>query len=691
MITANVILAGFFGYAGTAAAYLVLTLLAVRWWNGSLAGVLLTAASATTCLWTGITAYSLYARASVGHLAEALEILSRAGWILLLLGLLYWIPPVRRLTWAALISGVAVILAGLMFRAHISDHDGAGTIGLLIAAGHLSIALGGLALVENLFRNSPPARYWNIKFLCFGAGALFAYDFFLYSDAFLFRRPNLDLLMARGTTTLLLMPLLAVYASRNRKATPQVTVSRRLAFHTATLIGAGLYLISMAAAGYYVREFGGTWSGFLQAIFLVGAILLLVVPLSSGSFRAYLHVLVEKSFFRSRYDYREEWLRFIETIWGAPDPSALRVRVIEAVCNIMGSPDGVLWLKKEPNNFLLAQSWNASQWNLPAQAAIPTDSALVRFLAHAQWIVNIEQYKSTPGQYPELTNIPDWLTELSRAWLVVPLIHHERLFGIMVIGRSRVERELSWEDIDILKTVGRQAASYLAQQESDEALAEARQFEAFNKRFAFIAHDIKNLVSQLSLVLTNAVRHRDNAAFQADVIETLRQSVDKLNRMLRQLHEQPKGIEPTAAVELSVLLRDIVANRSRATDAISLKLQMNSATVVADGERLKAVVDHLVQNALDAIDQDGHVEVRLTNAGKMAAVEIEDNGPGMRPEFVRDRLFRPFDSTKDSGYGIGVYESREYARSLGGMLEVVSQPGRGTIMRMCLPRVEAVA
>jgi len=689
MMTIDVVRAGLFGYAATAAAFLVLFFLALRWWNQALSGLLLIGASAITGLWAGATAYSLYANASVGPLAEGLELLCGSSWIVVLLGLLFWIAPVRRLTWAAATAGIAVLFAALTVLAELGGDAGDSSIGLLVTGCHLLMALGGLALVENLFRNTPRSRYWNIKFLCFGVGALFAYDFFLYSDAFLFRRTSLDLVMARGTTTLLLMPLLVVYAARNRTAAPQIAISRRLAFHSATLIGAGLYLMAMAGVGYYVREFGGTWSSFLQAVFLVGAILLLLVPLSSGSFRAYLHVLVEKSFFRSRYDYREEWLRFIRTISGAPDASGLRARVIEAVCNIMGSPDGALWLKREPSRFLLAQSWNASRWNLAGEAAIPTDSALVRVLEHSQWIVNIEQHRSSPDQYPDLTDIPDWLAGLSRGWLIVPLIHHEKLFGIMVIGRPRVERELSWEDIDILKTVGQQAASYLAQQEVDEALAEAQQFQAFNKRFAFIAHDIKNLVSQLSLVLANAVRHRENAAFQADVIETLRQSVDKLNRMLRQLHGRPKMVEPTVAVDLTVLLRDIVAHRSRMTDTISLKLQMNSVTVVADEERLKTAVDHLVQNALDAVGQDGHVEVRLTDAGKMAAVEIEDNGPGMQPEFVRDLLFRPFDTTKDSGYGIGVYESREYARSLGGMLEVLSRPGRGTIMRMCLPRVEA--
>jgi putative PEP-CTERM system histidine kinase len=246
---------------------------------------------------------------------------------------------------------------------------------------------------------------------------------------------------------------------------------------------------------------------------------------------------------------------------------------------------------------------------------------------------------------------------------------------------------LSWEDFDILKTVGRQAASYLAQRESEAALAEARQFEAFNKRFAFVAHDIKNLVSQLSLVLANAAKHRGNIDFQSDVIETLRQSVEKLNGMLRQLRVQPQPAESAKPVDLAALLRGIVAERSRADRSISLELRTKTASVVADGDRLKALIDHLVQNALDAIGEGGRVGIRLTDTGRMAAIEIEDNGPGMDPEFIRDRLFRPFDTTKKSGYGIGAYESREYARSLGGQLEVVSRPGSGTVMLVSLPTV----
>ncbi len=686
----ELITAGVLGHIGSAAGYLLLGLLVLYWWNGTLASALLVTASLTTALWGAVVAYQLHSGIVDGSLAQVLEIVRNCGWMLLLLGLLYWLPPLQRSSLAFAIVGAAILVGALtlFFGRHTASGD-ANARQLVVILAHIAFAISGMALAENLFRNSPAARYWNIKYLCLGAGALFAFDFFLYSDALLFRHLDRDLYIARGTTTLLIAPLLAVYAARNRKTAPQLALSRGLAFHSATLVGAGLYLMTMAAAGYYVRQFGGTWSSFLQTVFFFGAVLLLVVPISSGSFRAYLRVLVEKSFFKYKYDYRAEWLRLIRTISVTGDGEGLRNRVVRAVCEIMQSPEGALWLERE-GRFALATIWNTSRWKLvESETAIALDSPLVRFLERTQWTVDLDEFARTPGRYEGLTELPRWLSGMERVWLIVPLIHHTRLFGVVLVGRPRVDSKLSWEDFDMLKTVGRQAASYLAQQESDEALAEARQFEAFNKRFAFVAHDIKNLVSQLSLILANAARHHDNAEFQKDMIETVRQSVDKLNRMLRQLNTQPPRYEAARAVPLAPLLEDVVARRQALHGAVSLELQTTKAIVTADEERLKAVVEHLVQNAIDAVGEKGHVQVRLGGTGEMATVEIEDDGPGMDGNFIREKLFRPFATTKSSGFGIGVYESREYAKSLGGRLDVTSEPGRGTIMRISLPMAAA--
>ena len=686
-MVASLIQGGIVGYAGAAAAYLFLTALVLFWWNNSLARLMLAVASLTTLLWAGATTFTLHDAQAIGWADEILGIARSCAWAILILSLLYWLSPARRSAAAAAIIALGVVVAtATVTLGNLPVGTQPAPLLVVVLVGHLLLALFGLALVENLFRNSPPAHHWQIKHLCLGVGALFTYDFVLYSDALLVQRLSLDLLLARGAVNLLVVPLLAVYAGRARKEGPEIAVSRRTLLHSATLVVAGLYLVTMAAVGYYVRQFGGEWTSALQTVFLFAAALLFLVSISSQSFRARLRVLIEKNFFKYKYEYRTEWLRFIRTISERGDDENLRRRVTEALCNIMDSPDGAVLLAREPDRYRLAASWNLSRWSLSeAEATIAADSSLALFLARTHWIVDVREQAATPERYRNLDALPDWMKTADRLWLILPLIQDARLFGIVIMGRPRAPRSLTWEDFDLLKTVSRQAASYLAEEETSRALAEARQFEEFNKRFTFVAHDIKNLASQLSLIVSNAERHRDNEAFQRDARETLHQSVDKLNRMLRQLSAPVSGHGSAKIVALAPLLRDIVAKSEEINPAIALDVRASRASVTADEDRLRAIVEHLVQNAREAVGEAGKVCVRLRDADSMAVIEIEDDGPGMAAEFIREKLFRPFATTKKSGYGIGVYESRHYANALGGRLDVMSEPGKGTVMRVSLP------
>src|SRR5579864_5244684 len=339
--------AGLVGYAGAAVAYGLLGLAVIYWWNRTLSGAILLAATLATMAWSIATAVDLYAGSLNGQIASVLEIVRNCVWLLLPLSLLTWVQPARRASSAAALVAFCVGLAALtlLFEDASGTFGGANTNRLIVIAGHLLLSLVGLALIENLLRNSSKEHAWSIKYLCFGMGAIFAYDFFLYSDALLFRRLDPGLFLARGITSLLAMPLFVVHVTRVRMAGPQITMSRQFVFHTATLVSAGLYLMVMAAAGYYVRQVGGTWSTFLQAVFFFGALLLLILPVASATFRAYLRVLIEKSFFQYKYDYRREWLRFIQTISNIEEQPDLRRRVIRAVCDIVDSPEGALWVQ----------------------------------------------------------------------------------------------------------------------------------------------------------------------------------------------------------------------------------------------------------------------------------------------------------------------------------------------------------
>jgi putative PEP-CTERM system histidine kinase len=545
----------------------------------------------------------------------------------------------------------------------------------------LVLAVIGMVLVEQLYRNVAPQQRWMIKFLCLGLGAMFVCDFYLYSDALLFRRINDDIWVARGFVDALIVPVLAIATARNPRWSVDISVSRGIVFHSAAVLGCAVYLLVMAAAGYYVRYFGGNWGAVLQIAFVFAALQLLFMMLFSGALRARLQVFLSKNFFSHRYDYREEWLRFTSLL-SEGEPGQLRERSIQAIADLVHSPGGALWLLHEGAGYE-----HAASWNIPVSAVTePADSAFCGFLEKRQWVVDLEEYDERPAAYEALA-LPDWLRAIPRAWLVVPLILHERMLGFVVLQRSKAKINVNWEVRDLLKTGGRQAASYLAQLEANSALLVARQFESFNRMSAFVVHDLKNLVAQLSLVMSNSGKHKHNPQFQDDMIETVAHSVDKMKRLLFQLRGY--SIEPPAAVSLNEVLKEAIGAKSASSPVPRYEDDGAALSIVAHRSRLERILGHLIQNAVEATPPQGEVRVRLAPQGGAAIITISDSGCGMSEQFRRSRLFKPFESTKPAGMGIGTYEAHQYVRELGGRIEVESREGVGSTFRVMLPNASS--
>jgi len=680
---------GSVSYGSAALAFAVLALVLMTSWRGRLQGGLLVSVSMVSCVWAGIVAAF---HAGVTWLLPSLgvvEVLRTLVWLLFLLKLLdpdggwrslingrarWWIVIITGVTTAMLLLTLGPWLGGwqLVDALEIDAH----------ILGQVVLALIGLVLLEQLFRNTRPDKRWAIKYLCFGIGGLFAYDFFLYSDALLFKRLDPGLWQARGLINVLVVPLIAVSAARNPEWSLDVFVSRRMVFHSAAVLAAGVYLLAMAAGGAYLRVYGGSWGSMVQAVFLFGAGLVLVVLMFSGQMQARLRVFLNKHFFNYKYDYREEWLRLIGTLSAGEPGVPLRERAIEALANVMDSPGGALWWQRQPGAFELIAQWNMTE---AASVSVAAGSPFARFLAERQWVINIDEFDLSPETYSGLV-LPEWLQRLDRAWLVVPLMHHEGLFGFVVLAEPRAPRACNWEDNDLLKTAGRQAASHIAQLEAAEALTHARQFEAFNRLSAFLIHDLKNVVAQLSLVVSNAARHKQNPAFVDDAFKTVEHAAGKMNRLLVQLRSGTVGGGRLSRVDLGKLLTEVVSARAATQPVPVLKCDDSPLIATAEKERLADVLGHVVQNAQEATAQHGSIKVTLQRRGEVAVIEVADTGCGMDAEFVRNRLFRPFDSTKGkAGMGIGAYETREFVREMGGQVEVESEPGVGTTFRIQLP------
>jgi putative PEP-CTERM system histidine kinase len=669
-----------YSYGLAALGFLGLGVPLITGWRERAYGPLLVAACLASAFWAGALAWSASDLLMWTDLSDGLEVARNAAWSLFLVVLLGdWRKEGSKLPFGLrptlFVAAVCYLLA--LAAASLGYWDLALLESVLPVMARVVEAVGGMLLVEQAYRNKTTQERWAIKFACLGIGGMFAYDFYLYSHAMLFREVDPDIWAARGIVNALTVPLLALSMRRAKSWRSPLAVSRRVLFHSAALFGSAIYLLAMGSAGYYLRYFGGSWGTVMQVTFLFGALLLLGGILFSGSFRAWLKVFISKHFYSYGYDYREEWMRFTRTLSEA-GPN-LGERAVQAVAALVESQGGALWQRREGGRFEPVAGW---QVPLP-EAIEPGDGALCRFLESTQWVIDLDEYAEDPDKYEGLA-LPDWLRAWPRGWLVVPLMMGNKLSGFVVLQAARSRVKLNWEVLDLLEIAGSQAASYLAQQDAADELMVARQFESFNRMSTFVVHDLKNLVSQLSLMNANAEKHKHNPEFQADMLETVSLSVQKMRLMLQKLSRIDVEEKPMP-LAIDQVVRQAVANKAAFEPRPQLDVRDTGLRVLADRERLERVVGHLIQNAIEATPKDGRVIIALSRQDAAVHIEITDTGEGMSEEFIRERLFKPFESTKSAGMGIGVFESREYINELGGRLEVSSRPTLGTTFKVILP------
>jgi len=452
--------------------------------------------------------------------------------------------------------------------------------------------------------------------------------------------------------------------------------SRAAALALVALLAAATYFLAIVGASALLQAQGGVAAALaLFALPLLSAVAAAAL-LPARRTRAWVQVMLAKHLFAHRYDYRSEWLRFTDTL-GRPGETSepLEVRVVKAVADIAHAPGGLLLLP-ENGALVVKQSWNST---LDGPGGSPRLAAL---LATGR-IVELDALRADTAAPEEAGAIPEWILAAPDAWAIVPLLHFERLAGAVLLERPPVARTLDWEDFDLFRVAGRQVASYLAEAQGQDALSEAQRFDEFNRRFAFIMHDIKNLVSQLSLVARNAERHAENPEFRKDMIATLHSSTARMNDLLARLSQHNKARpEDPRAIGLGTLVAGVAAAK-RVQHPVVVAGD-SAAFALADPARLEAALAHLVQNAIDASAPADPVTICLIRHGDETGIEVRDSGCGMTHDFVQGQLFRPFASTKDGGFGIGAYEARALITAMGGRIAVSSEPGAGSCFTIWL-------
>ncbi len=671
-------------YLTAAIAFFAVTLLLALGWRGRRSGMLLMLATGVSTLWSVLLAYTEWHHALPANWLMLAEVLRYGAWLAFvssLLGAWSMSGVLRGMRHGAQALWVVLALYCLLpFAGWWSFSAGPPLVGVLL------LSVLGVVFLEQILRNVEPKQRWAVKFLLIALGGLFAYDIFLYSYAVLYHGFDASVWAARGFVNALLAPLLLVAAARNRKWALDVGVSRRAAFYSTSLTVVALYLIATAIGGYYVRLYGGSWGRVAEIALICFALLGVLLIASSGQVRARVNVFVHKNFFSLRHDYREQWLQLTANLAASDSDAELPVRAVRALAQTMDSPAGALFMRDETGLFVSEAEWNM---NASAHIKLPADAPVFELMRSRRWIYVLDDQ---PPFGDEHLRAPDELVGLEHAWLLVPLVLQERMTGFVVLAQARAQRPFDWEDIDLLRTAGSQVAGTLMQAANARRLAEARQFEGFNRLNAFLMHDLKNVAAQQSLLLQNAPRHKNNPAFVDDMLVTVDNAVSRITRLLEQLRGDTGKQPARERVSVMAVIDKAIAGCQAQMPVPDCRASGEELRVRADAQQLTSALEHLIRNAQDAATADGHVAVRLHNDAGCAVIAIEDDGEGMTDEFVRNRLFKPFFTTKASkGMGIGAYQAREYVRVLGGSLEVVSVVGSGTSFTIRLPLAEPIA
>ena len=543
-------------------------------------------------------------------------------------------------------------------------------------------AFSGILFTHYLYRLTESRTASGFRLVLVALGLVWAYSLNMFSLIILGFDQAAFLSDFRGVFILALFPAFLLAARRRQYW--RFSLSRQATSQSLLLVALGSYFVLLTTATRVLSLTSYSKAELFKPMIAFGLAFIILVFWLVPSLRERLKSFVIKNLYEHRYDYRTEWLRFSATI--SDDASfglTAEERMIRAVVDITQSRGGALLVAERGERLHAASLW---QWPTPESfnRSLPASSSWLKNLADEGSALTLDELRKEGGDTRPGSIVPDWILADLHAWAIVPLVKSGDLVGIILLGRPALDRELDWEDLDLLRVIGRQVAVHLTDAYGQRELEEARRYEEFNKRFAFIIHDLKNVVSQLSLVSANAEEHISNPKFQTAMVRTLENATGKMTTLLSRLSNGRAQAEPILVdVQLSEVVRKL-AREIQPSDSICVSIEQECG-IRADEELLCEALGHLLRNAIEASPSSARVDLSLTRTNDMAVIAIADHGSGMSAEFIHTQLFKPFSSTKQNGFGIGAAEARDLIRSMDGDLEVLSVEGQGTRVLATFP------
>ena len=575
-------------------------------------------------------------------------------------------------------------------------------IGQPAEGGHLMLRLGfaGTALnllflltavlvlmnLERTFRAAVGTMRWRIKFVVLGLGVLFGVRVYTSSQALLFHGGYFSLPVVNSGILLLACLLMLRGLLRTGHFDVSIYPSHSLLHHSFTVLLAGIYMLVVGVFAKIVTMLGGDAAFPIKALLVLLLLVLLAVLLLSDRVRLFTRRFVSRHFQRPIHDYRRVWRTFTEGTTRCVEQQELCGAVVKLVSDVFQALSVTIWLADDRKDKL----------TFAASTSLSPDKAGRLALEPAEAAEVISALSTHPDPLDIDSSKVIWAAALRRVHpdefhkgghrVCVPLIAGGEVLGLLVLGDRVSAVPFSVQDFDLLKAVSEQAAASLLNIELSQRLSQAKQLEAFQAMSAFFVHDLKNTASTLSLMLQNLPAHYQDPQFREDALRGISKTVAHINEIISRLTELRHELAvQTVECDLNELVTETLKGQEQAAGITLVRALQPLPKVRLDPAQIQRVITNLVLNARDAVPAGGQIRVETSQRNGWVVLAVADNGCGMTPEFIQHSLFRPFQTTKQKGIGIGMFHCKMIVEAHRGRIEVESEPGKGTAFRVLLP------
>ena len=565
-----------------------------------------------------------------------------------------------------------------------------GQAGIALASwGHIPymfVVIGmalGLAQLELVLRASrEPVRH-RLKFVVIGLGGLAGYQIYQASQMLLFPVWQAEHVVVSGVVTVMALGLIAYGLGRSRLRALLVNayVSPQALFGSVTFIVIGGYLLAVGALGAWLRRTNQPLGEALSVVVVFGALVALAIAMFSKTVRAEIRRFLTRNFYRSKYDYRAQWLQVTEAFEKAADREAIMDRLLDVLIKTFATTAVSIWSFREADRrFFQIRSMTADREPVPVEMSHPVITQLMK----KDEAVFIDE-----GSVIRRVGVgarPDPIAA-SGAALCFPIRAQGRLMAFMALGKQLHGEAYGTDDCDLLRGISHHVGTLLSHARLAEERQASAELEALHRFSVFCLHDLKNLAARLSLVAQNAEQHGRDPSFQESAMRTVTDTAKKMTALMSKL--SLKSLRPPLAgasevVEISALMDEIVAPM-REGAAVRFYISGGPvAPIIAVREQIHQVLLNVVLNARQAIGQNGQISVAFAQLNGSVVVTVDDTGQGIASDML-ENVFRPSQTSRRGGLGIGLYQCKQIVEAHQGTIQIRSEVGKGTQVRIELP------